>query len=107
MSRHTWQRHGRLIVTASGLGKVRSLDVLIRADGGFGLPPLPHRLTTCRDQNHPLLLVDMFDRHHRLLRRWSTNRREAYVEAGWNVAGIETNTALDQFLATRPKVELL
>jgi len=105
-SRHTWQRHGRLIVTTSGLEQVRSLDVLIRADGGFDLPPMPHRLTTCTDQNHPLLLIDMFDRHHRLMRQWSTNRREAYVEAGWNLAGIETGTALDRFLATRPHGEL-
>jgi hypothetical protein len=97
-----------VIVTPAGLKRCGSVDTLIRADGGTGLPELPHKIATVPATRRPpgLLLIDMADRHHPQLRKWTRYRREAYVAAGWNVAGTQRQTALDQFLATRPKVEL-
>ena len=99
---------GRVIVTQAGLKRAGYIDVLVRADGGTGLPLLPDKIATVPATTQParLLLVDMADKHHPQLRRDSRRRREAYEDAGWNLVGSRRRTALDRFLATRPKVEL-
>ena len=101
----SWQRDRRLIVTHSALERVRQLDVLVRADGGTGLPELPHRVATANESIPPLLLVDFTDKHHPQLRRRSRQRRNEYLDAGWSIAGEERLTVLERFLATRPQVE--
>src|SRR5262249_35815042 len=84
-----------VVVTGAGMAKAGRFDVLVRADGGVGLPELPGELLRVRHGGgRRLLLVDCDDRHHPLLRRRSRRRREAYLEAGWRVVGREV-TALD------------
>jgi hypothetical protein len=79
--------------------------VLVRADGGVGLPPLaPEQLIEPDDgPARPLLLVDFDDRHHPLLRRRAALRRQDYLERGWFAPGVDPVQArVEQFLATRP-----
>jgi hypothetical protein len=82
-----------------------STDVLVRADGGVGLPPVrPWQLAQPNGDDRPLLVVDVVDRHHALLRRWSRRRRAAYAERGWFAAGVDPVRArVDAFLAARPQ----
>ncbi|WZP00366.1 hypothetical protein EP7_002006 [Isosphaeraceae bacterium EP7] len=96
--------HG-IIVTPSAIDGwfLGDLDVLIRADGGAGLPPklcgiaVPNELTSS-----PLRVIDLVDRRSAELRRRSRSRREAYRLRGWTVDGVKPPTPLDHFLATRP-----
>jgi hypothetical protein len=94
-----------VVVTAAGLQLAGRLDVLVRADGGPGLPAIPRaKLRVPYSKDCRLLVVDCDDEHHPLLRRHSRQRRDAYREAGWSVAGEESLSPLDHFLATRPEV---
>jgi hypothetical protein len=94
------------VVTADALPDVAldRVDVLVRADGGVGLPPLrPEQLVQPDGDGRPLLLVDPSDRHHPLLRRWARERREAYAERGWFGVGVDPVQArVEAFLAGRP-----
>jgi hypothetical protein len=79
--------------------------VLMRADGGTGLPPLaPAQLVEPDDgPARPLFLVDFDDRHHPLLRRWARERREAYAERGWYDVGADPiRKRVEAFVAGRP-----
>jgi hypothetical protein len=79
--------------------------VLVRADGGVGLPPLAPEQLTERDDGPawPLLLVDFDDRGHPQLRRRARLRWQAYLERGWLAPGVDLVQArVEQFLATRP-----
>jgi hypothetical protein len=80
-------------------------DVLVRADGGVGLPALGSMELT-EPNSEPvrlLLVVDVDDRHHPVLRRRSRSRREAYDRRGWFAPGVEPVQArVNEFLATRP-----
>jgi hypothetical protein len=82
----------RAVVTAEGgrrLGLAR-VDVLVRADGGVGLPPIPDSaFAVPATRERPLLLVDCADRHHARLRVWSRRRQEAYRARGWAPAGVD------------------
>jgi hypothetical protein len=104
-----------VIITALGIEKLdlSGVDVLIRADGGVGLPPMtafPPGKIVFNENNLPegpageprLVLVDFYDRHHPLLRRWSRQRRAAYAERGWYAAGVEPlERRIELFLAAR------
>ena len=94
------------IATLTGLGSIDlgKVDVLIRADGGAGLPsPLASITVGANDEARPLLLVDLADRHHPVLRRRGRARKDAYAAAGWPIDGIPAPDALESFLASRPK----
>jgi hypothetical protein len=96
----------RAIVTAAVLVRwdLRNIDVLVRADGGIGLPPLgPLQLVVGPDRPvRPLLVIDCHDQHHPLLRRQSRARLQAYEERGWTAPGIDPVQArVEQFLARR------
>ena len=67
----------------------RQFDVVIRADGGLGLPPRLDQLTLEGGEvdQRRLLLIDMADRQHPVTRKWSASRREAYAQAGWHLPG--------------------
>jgi hypothetical protein len=96
------------IVTAAGVGALdlSAIDVLVRADGGVGLPALPLQALAEPAANapRPLLLLDLHDHHHPLLRRWSRWREEAYAERGWFAPGVDPVQArIEQFLASRSK----
>ncbi len=81
-----------------------ALDVLVRADGGLGIPPALATIPVAADAPiGPLLLIDCDDRHHPELRRRSRSRRASYEELGWNVDGQPAHTPLERFLATRPR----
>jgi hypothetical protein len=80
-------------------------DVLVRADGGPGLPPL--ETLALVQPNHepqrPLLLLDLTDRGHPLLRAWVRQRRAAYAGQGWHPIGVDaTAERVRAFLADRP-----
>lgn len=93
------------IVTSAGLERLKErYDVLIRADGGVGLPVLPelYRAVPNGDDSR-LLLVDFKDEHHPVLRKWTRQRRNAYLEVGWNLVGKAAPTLMDRFVADRPE----
>jgi hypothetical protein len=93
-----------VITTHEGSGVV--CDIMIRADGAQGVPDQHHvKLTQWSWEDRPLLVVDFDDRHHPVLRRLSRDRRQAYIDAGWHVEGVEPLSVLDQFLLNRPKVD--
>ena len=74
--------HPNAIATVSALRNLNlaEFDVLVRAAAGPGLLPIKAVVNNC--QRSPLCVVDIADRHHPLLRRWSRNRRKAYLAAG-------------------------
>ena len=94
------------IVTNAGLAETERFDVLIRADGGMGLPALPgaYRMMPNDDDDARLLLIDFEDRHHPVLRRWSRQRRVAYMHADWTILGAGAPSLMDRFVAERPEV---
>lgn len=95
-----------MIVTLAALDAVDlgSIDVLVRADGGVGIPPALASIPVPADApTRPLLLIDCDDRHHPELRRHGRSRRAAYAELGWAVDGQPAPTPLERFLATRPR----
>ncbi len=96
----------RAIATLAGLAAtdVEAADVIVRADGGVGIPgALESGPAMPYLAGRPLLLVDLDDRHHPELRRRSRARRGAYLDRGWSVDGAAgPETPLDLFLATRP-----
>jgi hypothetical protein len=80
------QRPPFAIVTAAGMQTLvkPAPGVVIRADGGVGLPALG-AVDLLMPATHPgrrMLLVDFDDRHHPVLRRKSRRRREAYARRG-------------------------
>jgi hypothetical protein len=93
-----------VVATTLGLGKVGEIDILIRADGGKGIPALPDRVVQEKyGERRLLLIIDFDDRHHPVLRKASRRRRRAYETAGLTVDG-HMISALDRFLRTRPDV---
>jgi len=100
---------GPVIATTAGLARsgvldLSTFDVLVWAGAGAHLPPMPADRLICRpEQVRGLLVVDLNDRHHPHLRRWSRYRREAYLDAGWFAPGDDPIEArVDRFLAQRP-----
>jgi hypothetical protein len=67
------------------------IDVIVRADGGTGLPPIaPTALASSSSKPaRPLVVVDVLDHHHPELRRAVHSRAHAYIEAGWRPAGCD------------------
>jgi len=95
------------IITAAAAHQIDPtvLDVLIRADGGSGLPPAPD--VNC-DVNITfqgrLLLVDFDDRHHPALRKMGRERRQAYRSNGWYSPGADpAEERVKDFLAARER----
>jgi hypothetical protein len=93
------------IVTATGLAHTKRFDVLVRADGGVGLPALPeaHRVIANEDDGR-MLLIDFTDEHHPALAWRSRQRRNTYSAAGWSILGRSAAGAMDRFVAQRPEV---
>ena len=60
------------------------IDVLIRADAGLGLLRFKEESWMIKEgHDHRLLLVDIDDRRHAELGRWTRKRRRTYRERGW------------------------
>lgn len=79
-----------VIATALGVEKLTGdeYDVLVRADPGAGMPPLPvNWLVTEQHPARELLLVDARDTGHRLAALWSRRRHRCYRAAGWSFLG--------------------
>jgi len=94
------------IVTLAALAvaDLAPVDVLVRADAGTGLPPLtPGQLAQPDGDDRSLLLVDVSDRHHPLLRR-ARRREAAYRARGWFGSGVApARGRVERFLASRPE----
>jgi hypothetical protein len=97
----------RAIVTAERLRDVllNEVDVLIRADGGVGVPPFGAGSLVEPDFENPrpLLLVDFNDKNLPVLRKWSKARKHAYEEHSWLAPGQDPmQWRVEHFLETRP-----
>ena len=96
----------RVVATLAGLDAAGSVepDVVIRADGGADVPEA--LANCCITHNHrarSLLLIDLDDRHHSVLRRWGRRRLKSYLARGWAVDGSSVATdAIGRFLGSRP-----
>lgn len=92
------------VATASSLPCVRRnfFDCVVRADGGQQSEQLMEFLTAgACDQADLVLLFDMADRHHPLLRRWSRRRRQDYFSEGFQEHRLNKSQFLArQFLAS-------
>jgi hypothetical protein len=94
-----------VIATPIGLSGIGSIGVLVRADAGRGLPPIPEdHLVIPHGTKTRLLVVDAADRHHPALRVATRDRKAAYRATGWDVVGEPAVSPLDRFLADRPEV---
>lgn len=124
MLNDNWVQHGmtdRAIVTAQGMYKIKlsEVDIVIRADGGTGLPALNLNDLIEPNQQTPRLLqlIDFIDHHHPDLHQRSRQRQQAYREQGWYEAGVDpVEERMQQFLrqlklkmrgASDPKVATL
>jgi retron-type reverse transcriptase len=75
---------GDAIVTSLGLKSAGTFDVLIRADAGPGLPPIPSDALVAKDgTEYDLVVIDIEERHHPILRQRSKRRMAAYQKRGW------------------------
>lgn len=95
------------LVTFAGLPgmSLKDVDVLLRADGGMGLPPLPDGdlIHPVAESPQPLVLIDIYDKHHPRLRSWAEKREAAYAERGWWPVGVgPVEARVEHFLKTRP-----
>lgn len=91
-----WITGEALIATPQGLFEVPpgTFDVVIWAGSGSGFPPIPWSHLVCPDSKpRRLLLIDVRDRHHPQLRRWSQQRRDLYSEVGWMDLGMNRTLA--------------
>jgi hypothetical protein len=93
------------VVTAAAAERIdlSGVEVVVRADGGVGLPPLSLPDCLAAPRRGRLVVVDVADRHHPVLRRRTRERRQAYEDCDWTPAGEDRVEALaGRFLATRP-----
>lgn len=93
------------IATLAGLTQLRPNDssIVIWAGAGKVGPFLPADfLVRPSGSTHRLLLIDIQDHHHPLLREWTEQRRRAYRRAEWLDVGSDLMThRIQQFLARR------
>jgi hypothetical protein len=78
---------------------LHDVTIIVRADGGTGLPPLsPFALASPSwAVARPLFVIDVMDDNHPELRGAANGRARAYIEAGWRPIGCD---ATDFVLAT-------
>ncbi|HEX4144793.1 MAG TPA: hypothetical protein VHY91_14915 [Pirellulales bacterium] len=81
---------GRSVVDPSKITRqlLEGVDVLVRADGGTGLPLRIGQLIDPVEQRRRLLVVDFRDGGDPVLRRWSRYREDAYRQHEWYEAGV-------------------
>lgn len=90
------------VATVSSLPCIRThfFDCVVRADGGRRCEQLMEFVSagSCNAAD-PVLLFDVDDRHHPLLRRWSRFRRLGYLAEGFKEVGLDKSAFLArQFL---------
>ena len=94
-----------VIVTSRCLHDAGALDIIVRADGGLGVPQV--KLDSVRPfgsrRPRDVLIIDFDDRHHRMLRARFKQRRKSYLETGWKLLQ-DRQTDLERFMAQRPEV---
>jgi hypothetical protein len=97
---------GRIVTFAAGPRlELAGVEVLLRADGGVGLPPIAERqlLEDHGSDGRSLLLLDADDRHHADLRPACRSRQRAYAAADWFAPGADpANERVTRFLHHRP-----
>lgn len=75
-----------VIVTTSALDRLGKPDVIIRADAGVTLPPIPSTFFIASDGvSRSLTLIDVGDNNHAVMRRRANWRRNTYRKRGWNL----------------------
>ncbi len=84
--------------------RVNQLDAVIRADAGTGLPPWSgEQLRISNASDHRVLLVDIADERHPMVRRFVRQRDRAYRRAEWFPPGSDpVIERVKRFLSTRP-----
>jgi hypothetical protein len=105
-TRNRARQADEVIATFADLKHLRlaDYDVLIRADGGVGVPQLPldQSVWSTRELARRTLLVDFDDRHQPLLARWSRARRRIYEARRWLEAGVSPAVlAFEEFMRRR------
>jgi retron-type reverse transcriptase len=76
------------IITMSAMPQATHFDTIIRADAGLDLPALGgSHLLSDYDADNELLLIDLDDRRHPAVGKWTRSRKAAYTVSGWDVAG--------------------
>ncbi|HEX5102961.1 MAG TPA: hypothetical protein VFV87_04080 [Pirellulaceae bacterium] len=95
------------VATADGLRKadLDSVEVIIRADAGSGLPDLdPWALTKPQGSDQQLLIIDIDERSGPILRRRSSMRKVAYLDADWFPVGMPSaHGRVERFIVNRPR----
>ena len=77
-----------VIVTTAAMPQAGVFDVLIRADAGVDLPAIyDHHVLGHPRVDDDLLMIDLDDRHHPLVRKWTRGRKAAYLATDWNLIG--------------------
>ena len=95
------------IVTFEGLARydLNGITTILRADGGFGLPPIDRRNLVCPIGTAPLAILDIEGDRSPALRRSARKRREAYQERGWFSPEVDPiDGRVDRFLAMRAEL---
>lgn len=97
-----WTRPNICIVPG-WIPNTEHFDVVIWAGGGRVSPLVVQRPPICPVNLHRrLLVVDVIDRHHPMLYRWSRSRLEAYQQINWFAPGISMRDGrIDRFLRER------
>lgn len=92
-----------VVVTYEGAKDTERFQILVRADGGGGIPDCLKILCAQKFT----VIVDFNDRYHPLVRRNFAARREAYVSAGHQVLrpGDGETSPLQRFVESRPEVD--
>ena len=105
-ARAIWASGSHSRAGSARAGRVRHTGdpVLVRADGGPGIPSWIESLVRDGNGSSPLVLVDVTDRQHGQLRKWVRQRQDAYAARGWPGPGATPVEArVDDFLARRPQ----
>jgi len=79
-----------VICTAAGLNSLnlRAADILVDARSAPHRLPLAERQLMCRSAaDERIVLIDVVDHHHAVLRQWADERQQAYCESEWVPAG--------------------
>jgi hypothetical protein len=88
---------------ADGQISVSSFNVVIYAGANpYPVVISPHALECDPAHARPLVLIDVHDRRHPLLRTWTRERAERYAALGWFAPGVDPVLArIDRFIGAR------
>ena len=91
------------ISTFAGLPDLPDVRVIVRADGGMGVPEEAARIDVYSSK--PPLIVDIRDRHHPRLRQWQRQRHREYERLGWKISRKGPMDPVEAFMSSRPEIK--